>query len=200
MVDSTACTSASDCGGDGLTGQAVAALPEAPVGAPPQSGGLRVRVVDDNTDGAMTLAALLEALGHQAVTAFNGRDAVRLATEQPFDLVFLGLGLPDISGIQVALTIRGTPRGSPNTWSSRWRWPICCALPRVWRGGGTGRRRCSAAALSALRLPGQTRCLRAVCITRQPPSIPACQSFYRRTASTTPPGSFPGRRRRRCGS
>jgi len=68
-------------------------------------------VVDDNTDGAQTLAALLDALGHQASTAFTGRDAVRLAAEQPFDLAFLDLGLPDISGIQVALTIRGTARG-----------------------------------------------------------------------------------------
>jgi PAS domain S-box-containing protein len=79
--------------------------------APAAARGLNVLVVDDNTDGAQTLAALLDALGHQAVTAFNGRDAVRLAAEQPFDLAFLDLGLPDISGIQVALTIRGTARG-----------------------------------------------------------------------------------------
>ncbi|WP_332877554.1 hybrid sensor histidine kinase/response regulator [Massilia sp. S19_KUP03_FR1] len=77
----------------------------------PPARGLKVLVVDDNADGAQTLAALLDALGHQAVTAFNGRDAVRLAAEQAFDLAFLDLGLPDISGIQVALTIRGTARG-----------------------------------------------------------------------------------------
>jgi PAS domain S-box-containing protein len=83
-----------------------------PQAAPtPQARGLKVLVVDDNADGAVTLASLLDALGHQAVTAFNGRDAVRLAAEQPFDLAFLDLGLPDISGIQVALTIRGTARG-----------------------------------------------------------------------------------------
>lgn len=72
---------------------------------------LRVLVVDDNVDGASTLATLLEALGHEAYTAFNGRDAVALAAEQPVDLAFIDLGLPDISGIQVALTIRGTPSG-----------------------------------------------------------------------------------------
>jgi PAS domain S-box-containing protein len=89
--------------------QAVAADVPAALALPP--GGLRVLVVDDNTDGALTLASLLEALGHHAVTAFNGRDAVRLAAEQAFDLAFVDLGLPDISGIQVGLTIRGTPRG-----------------------------------------------------------------------------------------
>jgi len=92
-------------------GQALPAAPAAPAAPMPECGGLRVLVVDDNSDGAQTLASLLEALGHHAATAFNGRDAVRLATEQPFDLAFLDLGLPDISGIQVGLCIRGTPRG-----------------------------------------------------------------------------------------
>lgn len=92
-------------------GEALVAAPPADAVTAPQAGGLRVLVVDDNTDGAQTLASLLEALGHHATTAFNGRDAVRLAAEQPFDLAFLDLGLPDISGIQVGLSIRGTPRG-----------------------------------------------------------------------------------------
>lgn len=95
-------------------GAAAPAEPAEPAasGTPaPQAGRLRVLVVDDNTDGALTLASLLEALGHQVAAAFTGRDAVRLAAEQPFDLAFLDLGLPDISGIQVGLTIRGTPHG-----------------------------------------------------------------------------------------
>lgn len=93
-------------------GQAPAAAPvTAPVAAAPQPSSLHVLVVDDNTDGARTLAALLEALGHRAAAAFNGHDAVRMAADLDFDLAFLDLGLPDMSGIQVALTIRGTPRG-----------------------------------------------------------------------------------------
>jgi signal transduction histidine kinase len=91
--------------------QAPAGAAVAPPAAAPHRGGLRVLVVDDNTDGALTLASLLDALGHEAVTAFNGRDAVRLAAGEAFDLAFLDLGLPDISGIQVGLTIRGTPQG-----------------------------------------------------------------------------------------
>lgn len=72
---------------------------------------LTVLVVDDNVDGATTLGLLLDALGHQAVLAFNGLDAVALAAERRFDLAFLDLGLPDISGVQVALRIRNTPSG-----------------------------------------------------------------------------------------
>lgn len=91
-------------------GQALAhSLPPVPEAAAPAP--LTVLVVDDNVDGATTLALLLETLGHTAVTAFNGLDAVRLAAEEPVDMVFLDLGLPDISGVQAALRIRGTPKG-----------------------------------------------------------------------------------------
>ena len=72
---------------------------------------LTVLVVDDNVDGASTLALLLEAMGHTAVLAFNGLDAVAVAAERHLDMAFLDLGLPDISGVQVALRIRNTSYG-----------------------------------------------------------------------------------------
>jgi len=72
---------------------------------------MNVLVVDDNVDGATTLASLLEILGHHTVTAFNGNDALKFTTDQNFDIAFIDLGLPDISGIQVALRLRGTPKG-----------------------------------------------------------------------------------------
>lgn len=77
----------------------------------PPSRPLTVLVVDDNVDGAATLALLIEAIGHQAVAVFTGLDAVALAAERQFDMAFIDLGLPDISGVQVALRIRNTPTG-----------------------------------------------------------------------------------------
>lgn len=82
--------------------------------APPDASAqlpLCVLVVDDNMDSATTLAFLLEALGHRAITAFNGLDAVKAAEEHDIDMAFIDLGLPDISGIQVGLRIRGTQKG-----------------------------------------------------------------------------------------
>jgi len=76
----------------------------------PTADALHVLVVDDNVDGATTLALLLEALGHTSVLAFNGLEGVALAASEPIDMAFLDLGLPDISGIQVALRIRGMPQ------------------------------------------------------------------------------------------
>ncbi len=82
------------------------ALPESPGAAP-----LTILIVDDSVDGATTLASLLESLGHRAITAFTGNDAVKLAAEHPVDMAFVDLSLPDISGIQVALRIRHTENG-----------------------------------------------------------------------------------------
>lgn len=66
---------------------------------------LRLLVVDDNVDGADTLSDMLSELGHSVVTAYNGTDAILLLENEPFHLAFLDLGLPDKTGIEVALTV-----------------------------------------------------------------------------------------------
>jgi PAS domain S-box-containing protein len=71
----------------------------------------KVLVVDDNVDGAETLVALLETMGHQARSVHNGNDAIAAAGDGGYDLLLLDLGLPDISGVQVALHLRGTAWG-----------------------------------------------------------------------------------------
>jgi PAS domain S-box-containing protein len=67
---------------------------------------LRVLVVDDNADAADSLVALLEALGHTTVVARDGPQGLRLALEARPDLVLLDIGLPGMSGYEVARAIR----------------------------------------------------------------------------------------------
>jgi signal transduction histidine kinase len=66
---------------------------------------LRLLVVDDNLDGANTLADMLKEMGHTVTKAYNGTSAIVLLENEPFDLAFLDLGLPDKTGIEVALTV-----------------------------------------------------------------------------------------------
>jgi PAS domain S-box-containing protein len=77
--------------------------------AAPAPGGLRILVVDDNRDAAETLSALLALMGHEAPVANDGHAALRmLASLQP-QVVFLDIGMPGMSGHEVAQAVRRNP-------------------------------------------------------------------------------------------
>jgi CheY-like chemotaxis protein len=67
----------------------------------------RILVVDDNRDAAETLAQLLEMLGHETEVAFDGPSAVgRALASPPPDVVLCDIGLPGMSGYDVARELR----------------------------------------------------------------------------------------------
>lgn len=66
----------------------------------------RILVVDDNIDGAKSLAKSLELSGHTLCVAHNGPDALTTARDFHPEVVFLDIGLPGISGYDVARQIR----------------------------------------------------------------------------------------------
>jgi PAS domain S-box-containing protein len=66
----------------------------------------RVLVVDDNVDAANTLAEVVEMLGHAAEIAYDGPSAIAKARENPPDVVLCDIGLPDMSGYEVAQALR----------------------------------------------------------------------------------------------
>ena len=68
---------------------------------------LRVLVVDDNVDAAQTLGALLEMSGYAVAVAHDGAAALAAARTQPPHVVFLDLGLPDRSGLDIGQALRG---------------------------------------------------------------------------------------------
>lgn len=67
---------------------------------------LRILIVDDNRDGAETLSMLMEYCGHTTYVATTGKDALTLAADISPDIVFLDIGLPDMSGYEVAVEMR----------------------------------------------------------------------------------------------
>ena len=73
---------------------------------PPAANGLIV-LVDDLAPGRKLLASLLENFGYQVIQATNGAEAIGLiGKHRPF-AALVDLGLPDISGLQVAQEVRG---------------------------------------------------------------------------------------------
>ncbi len=70
----------------------------------------RVLVVDDNVDAADSLAEVLQLSGHTVRAVYSGSAALAAARELRPELIFLDIGLPDLSGHQVARQLRAEPQ------------------------------------------------------------------------------------------
>lgn len=75
----------------------------------PQHQGLRVLVVEDDEDGALSLAMLLRIKGHDVQVALDGPGALQLAQDKAPDVVLLDIGLPGLDGYLVARGIGEQP-------------------------------------------------------------------------------------------
>ena len=73
---------------------------------PDRLSGLRLLVVDDNPDVADILSLALTACGAQVTTAYSGDQTLKLFSAAPYDTVILDIGLPDMSGVDVASHLR----------------------------------------------------------------------------------------------
>jgi len=70
---------------------------------------LRVLIVEDCADTADSQALLVRLWGHEAVVAYRGDTALALASGQRFDVVLLDVGLPGLSGLELAQKLRALP-------------------------------------------------------------------------------------------
>ena len=73
------------------------------------SSGRRILVVDDNIDAALSVERLLKAWGHEVQTAFNGVMALNKARTYRPHIVLLDIGMPGMSGYDVAKALRADP-------------------------------------------------------------------------------------------
>lgn len=78
------------------------------VGAEPQKDlrRLRILVVDDNVDGAQSLATMLEFMGHETQTAYDGLEAVTLAEQLRPNIIIMDIGMPKLNGLEACRHIR----------------------------------------------------------------------------------------------
>lgn len=66
----------------------------------------RVLIVDDNEAAARGLSKLLEIKGHTTAMAFDGAGAITEAERFEPEVILLDIGLPDVSGYEVARRLR----------------------------------------------------------------------------------------------
>ena len=109
--------------GEGRGSEFVVSLPVAPP-APALSDGSdkggeevvtpgprRILVVDDNADAADSLGQLLELLGNEVRTAYDGEAGVRAASEFRPAVIVCDIGMPKVSGYDAARRVRAEPWG-----------------------------------------------------------------------------------------
>jgi two-component system CheB/CheR fusion protein len=78
-----------------------------PGAGPPEAVvGVRILVVDDNQDSALSLAELLRLMGHEVHVVHDGLEAVKTADEFRPALALLDIGLPGMNGYEVCRSIR----------------------------------------------------------------------------------------------
>jgi two-component system CheB/CheR fusion protein len=69
-----------------------------------------ILVVDDNVDAATALALALSQTGDEVLLAHDARSALERAKTGAFDVIVMDLGMPGMSGYQMAEKIRSDPQ------------------------------------------------------------------------------------------
>jgi len=87
-------------------GQAAAQRQDQRAAALDGGSGLKVLVVDDNVDAAVTLAMILESSGYVTRVAHDGLEALALARDFCPRVAFLDIGMPGMSGYDTARAMR----------------------------------------------------------------------------------------------
>src|SRR5207249_3079099 len=88
-------------------GEAVARAPALVV--TPAGQKRRVLVVDDNVDAAESLAMIVKLWGHEVAVAHDGRSALEECARWVPDVVLLDIGMPAMTGHEVARRLRERP-------------------------------------------------------------------------------------------
>ena len=72
---------------------------------------MRILVVDDNVDAALTLAHILKLDKHEVEVAHDGQTALEKVGANFPRVAVLDIGMPGLSGYEVAQRLRALPEG-----------------------------------------------------------------------------------------
>ncbi|MEY4704201.1 MAG: hypothetical protein RL042_397 [Nitrospirota bacterium] len=75
----------------------------------------KVLIVDDDRDILLGLENRITWMGHEPITAENGKDALRLIEQEQPDLVILDLELPLLSGLEILQRVKTAPNKERHT-------------------------------------------------------------------------------------
>jgi len=70
---------------------------------------IKILIVDDSPVNVELASKLVQKAGYNTTAAFNGKKALELINENPFDLILLDIMMPDIDGFEVCKRIKKLP-------------------------------------------------------------------------------------------
>jgi DNA-binding response OmpR family regulator len=83
-----------------------------PRGSPRPKRKLRVAIADDERDTVVTLATLLQQEGHEVLEIYRGDAVLELVRRYKPDVLLLDIGMPQMSGFEIARQLRAELRHS----------------------------------------------------------------------------------------
>src|SRR5207249_163418 len=70
----------------------------------------KVLIIDDDKTAAELIQVMIEAEGFEVIKTVNGREGVRIASDENVDLIILDLIMPEVSGFNVAYQLKQDAR------------------------------------------------------------------------------------------
>jgi CheY-like chemotaxis protein len=138
-----------------------------------------VLVAEDNPVNEAVIVRVLEKMGHAPTMAHNGREAVSLAANGKFDLVFMDVQMPEMDGLAATAAIREGERCSGT------HLPIFAMTAHAMKGD---REQCLAAGMDGymtkpVRFSEIQQTLEAVAAERRTAAAPVITSSWDRAAA-----------------
>ena len=65
-----------------------------------------ILIIDDEAALRQTMARILQRAGYEVTTAANANEGLSLISAHPFDLVYLDIRMPDMSGLELLKVLR----------------------------------------------------------------------------------------------
>lgn len=75
---------------------------------------LDILLAEDSQANALVAVTFLAEMGHKCTTVTDGREALKILSEQTFDLVLMDLQMPEVNGLEAAIMIREGHGGKTN--------------------------------------------------------------------------------------
>ncbi len=73
---------------------------------------MKLLLVEDNRDNAQLFMRILETAGYEATHTPRGLEGLKMARQEPFQVILLDFDLPDIDGSQVGLSLRKSAKSA----------------------------------------------------------------------------------------